>query len=72
MKVSCRSSSNRSLPKTDPKSWFLLIPSHFRGTDYVQQKKQYNQTIKPPGELNCVVAKTVSVYFSRYRHEQNE
>ena len=27
----------------------------YRGTDYVQQKKQCNQTIKPPGELYCLV-----------------
>ena len=27
----------------------------YRGTDYVQQTKQYNQTVKPPGELYCLV-----------------
>ena len=27
----------------------------YRGTDYIQQKKQHNQTIKPPGELYCLV-----------------
>ena len=28
---------------------------HFRGKDYVQQQKQRNQTIKPSGELSCLV-----------------
>ena len=27
----------------------------YRGPDYVQQTKQYNQTVKPSGELYCLV-----------------
>ena len=38
-----------------PKSHRNACFASYRGTDYVQQKKQYNQSIKPPGELYCLV-----------------
>ena len=34
------------------KRFLLLVPRH---SHYVQQKKQYNQTMKPPGELYYLV-----------------
>ena len=37
-----------------PKPWELEglgSLCRYQSTDYVQQKKQYNQTTKPPGEL---------------------
>ena len=51
-----------------PLSFLLVVPRSFfapkshrnacfashQGTHYVQQKKQYNQSIKPPGELYCL------------------
>ena len=33
------------------------------GTEYVQQKKQCNQTIKPPGELYCLVSLVMSLFL---------
>ena len=32
-----------------------IYTCRYRGTDYIQQKKQYNQTIKLPGEIYCLV-----------------
>ena len=40
----------------------------YRGTDYIQQKKQHNQTIKPPGELYSLVV--VVVFFCDDRNER--
>lgn len=43
------------------KIWHIFRTSEFgsfwryRGTDYLQQKGQYNQAIKPLGELYCLV-----------------
>ena len=34
---------------------FLGSFCRYRGTYNVQQKKQYNQRMKPPGELYCLV-----------------
>ena len=34
---------------------YLGFFCRYRGTDYVQQKKKYNQTIKHPGEVYCLV-----------------
>ena len=42
---------------------FLGSFCRYRGTDYVQQKKQYNQTMKPPGELYCLVSLVMSLFL---------
>ena len=58
----------QTLLKMSEKTWFLLlVPRH---SHYVQQRKQYNQTIKPLGEyilFGSFVSFEMTVYAIKKR-----